>query len=88
MTKKTIQHIYHYMPLIGILAVGVLGFYIFAYDRIFQIFISVALAVSYLVWGIVHHYIHKDLHLSVVIEYIIVASLGLVAVLSIISSAM
>lgn len=66
----------------GIFVAAVLGFVIFSYDRSFQVLISIAVAVSYVVWGIIHHYLHKDLYLEVVIEYIIVAALGLVTLFS------
>jgi hypothetical protein len=78
------KHLPHYISLIGILAAGLLGFYVFSYDRLFQIGIAVALALSYISWGIVHHFVHKDICFAVVLEYVAVAILGLVAVLSLI----
>ena len=82
--KGLTRHIAHYLPLLGLLFAGVLGFIFFAYDQVFQILISVSVAVLYVAWGIVHHLIHQDLDLSVVIEYLVVASLGLVIVFSLI----
>ncbi len=78
------KHLPHYFALFGILAAGVIAFGLFSYDRIFQVAIATALSVAYVAWGIVHHSVHGDLHLSVVIEYIIVASLGLVVIFSLI----
>jgi len=78
------KHITHYVSLIGIFVVGLLGFYFFSYDRFFQTAIVVALALSYVSWGIIHHTIHKDIYLSIVIEYITVAILGMVMALSLI----
>ena len=77
------RHIQHYVPLFGLLAAGILGFYIFSYDRAFQAVISVALATSYVSWGIIHHYIHKDLNLTVISEYVVIALLGLIMVFSV-----
>lgn len=74
----------HYLTLLGLLGAGAVGFIFFSYDRIFQIGVSIALAVSYVVWGVVHHYLHRDLHLTVLIEYLVVAALGLVIVFSLI----
>lgn len=85
--KKITKHLPHYLALLGILGAGVVGFYIFSYDRLFQAAVAVALAISYVAWGIVHHMIHDDLHPAVVIEYILVASLGLVIVFSLIFTA-
>jgi hypothetical protein len=82
--KEIKKHIFHYLSLLAILVAGVIGFWLFSYDRLFQVAVGVAIAVSYVAWGIVHHTIHEDLHASVVIEYILVASLGLVIVFSLI----
>ena len=82
--KNIAKHLPHYMALLGIFAVGVVGFILFSYDRLFQIGVAIALAVAYVAWGIIHHYIHRDLHLAVVIEYIAVACLGLVLVFSLV----
>ncbi|MFZ5933146.1 MAG: hypothetical protein ACOYT7_03690 [Patescibacteria group bacterium] len=78
------KHLPHYLALFGILLVGGLSFALFSYDRVFQVAIAVATAVSYVVWGLVHHMLHKDLHLSVFIEYLLVASLGLIIIFSLI----
>jgi hypothetical protein len=31
----------------------------------------------YIVWGIVHHYIHHDVHPRIVLEYILMGSFGI-----------
>lgn len=80
--KKISQHIKHYLPLIGILLTGIFGIITFSYDRLFQAAIALAVAVSYFVWGIIHHHLHRDLHLSVVLEYFAIAALGIVIVFS------
>ncbi len=68
----------------GRLFAGVVGFLVFSYERAFQMAVAIGLALAYVAWGIIHHAIHRDLHLSVVIEYVVVASLGLVVMLSLI----
>ena len=78
------KHLPHYISLIGILVAGVIGFIIFEYDRFFQIGIIVAMSVAYVSWGIIHHTIHKDINLSVVLEYVTVAILGIVLAFSLI----
>lgn len=80
--KKASQHLQHYLPLIGILVAGAFGFMAFSYDQMFQAAIALALAASYFVWGIIHHHLHRDLHLSVVLEYFAIAVLGIVIVFS------
>jgi len=82
--KKIISHIPYYTPLIGIFIAGTLGFAIFSYDRVFQVAISIAIALSYVIWGIIHHLVNKDLYWEIVVEYLVVASLGLVILFSLI----
>lgn len=41
---------------------------------------------AYLAWGITHHWHKKDLHLKVVLEYLGLAILGLVVVISLIKN--
>jgi len=78
--KSFKKHIPHYISLFA----RVLGFYLFSYDKSFQIGVAIALAGSYVSWGIIHHVIHKDIYLSVILEYVAVAILGLVMILSLI----
>ena len=80
--KKTAKHLQHYLPLVSVLVAGVIGFVLFSYDKSFQAMVLVATALSYVVWGVVHHYIHDDLDLMVVVEYVVLATLGLVIVFS------
>jgi len=82
--KNFIKNIPYYTPLVGILFAGALGFYLFSYDRIFQVAISIAIALSYVIWGIIHHSLEKDLQWEIVVEYLVVASLGLVILFSLI----
>jgi len=82
--KKIAKHIPHYFILLGIFSFGVIGFLIFSYDKAFQLSVATALAISYFAWGVIHHMIHKDLHISVVIEYAMISILGLTVVISVI----
>lgn len=81
--KRLTHHLRHYLPLFGILCAGILGFILFPYDKNFLAALTLATSFGYLSWGVVHHYIHKDLHTSVVIEYAIIALLGIVIVFSV-----
>lgn len=82
--SKISRHLPHYLPLVGIYVAGALAFWMFSYDRNFQVGVAVALAMAHVCWGAVHHSIHKDLSLEVLAEYVTVALLGLVVLLSII----
>jgi hypothetical protein len=72
------RHLPHYMALLGLLLAGFAGFTIFSYDKSFQMAVAIATAVAYVLWGVIHHHLHKDLHAETVVEYIAVAALGLV----------
>jgi hypothetical protein len=78
------KHLSHYFSLIGIMIVTVVGFFVFSYDKNFQFAIITAASIAYFVWGIVHHIIHRDLNLQIMIEYAVVASLGFVIGISVI----
>jgi hypothetical protein len=82
--KNFAKHLPHYLALFGVLFLGVLAFYLFSYDQTFQVGVIVATALSYVAWGVIHHAIHRDLHLAVFIEYLAIATLGLVIVFSLI----
>ncbi len=81
-TKLFIKQLHHYLPLFGILAAGMLGVLLFSSDRKFQEVTIIATSAGYVTWGIIHHVAHKDLTLSILIEYFAVALLGLVIVFS------
>ena len=85
--KYITRYFPHYFPLIGIFLAGIAAFVFFSYDRAFQLMVGIAMAVAYVVWGVVHHAIHKDLYLAVVIEYLAVAILGLVIIFSLVFNA-
>lgn len=86
MSKKInrYEHLPHYLPLIGIFSAGIFAFWIFAYDKQFQAGVAISLAVAHVIWGVVHHHIHHELSLSIILEYLAVAIFGLVVILSVI----
>lgn len=82
--KQIARDLPHYLTLFGILFAGFIGFTLFSYDKGFQIAVAVAAASAYVIWGIVHHFLHKDLYLEIVFEYIAVAVLGLTILFSLV----
>ena len=82
--KDFTKHISHYTALFGILIASFAGLILFSYDKGLQIAVAMALSISYVAWGITHHYLHKDLHIETLIEYIVVALLGFVIIFSLI----
>lgn len=69
---------FHFIVLVLILVGGIASFMMLAGDVIAQQRIGIVTSIAYVVWGILHHAIHGDLHPKVVIEYMLV---GAVAVL-------
>lgn len=82
--KKLSKHISHYLPLLGILGAGWIAFFSFSYDQDFQVYILLSLGAAYVAWGIVHHTLHKDLSVEIIVEYISVAVLVIAVLLSVI----
>ena len=82
--KSFTKHLPHYMALFGILLAGFAGLILFSYDKNFQIAVALALSLSYVAWGVTHHYLHRDLHAETFIEYLVVAVLGFVLIFSMI----
>lgn len=82
--KKFARDLPHYLSLFGILFAGFIGFTLFSYDKGFQTVVAVATALAYVVWGVVHHFLHKDLHFETFLEYVAVAILGLVILFSLV----
>lgn len=71
----------HYLGLIAFLSFGLALFLIFNYNRQVQIGITLVMAVTYVVWGIVHHSIKKEFHLRIILEYVLVAIVASVVVI-------
>lgn len=82
--KKSTKDLIHYFPLFAILVIGFIAFWLFSYDRLLETATAVSVAVSYFMWGVIHHHIRSELHILIVLEYLVVALLGLVIVLSLI----
>ena len=74
--KDFSHHPLHYFTLLCIQLVGLWGIFWFSYSRMTQLTIVISMAVSYIIWGIIHHYEHHDLHFKIISEYILVAVLA------------
>ncbi|MBU3957183.1 hypothetical protein KKI19_02855 [Patescibacteria group bacterium] len=71
----------HYLALIAFLSIGLAFFLVFNYNRQIQTGISLVMAAGYVVWGIVHHTIKKELHPKIILEYVLVAIVASVVVI-------
>lgn len=77
----------HYFSLVCILAVSLWGVSWFSYDKTLQLALVVSLGVTYTVWGIIHHVLHKDFHPKIVVEYILMSLLAILVIGSLVFQA-
>jgi hypothetical protein len=82
--KSHIKHLPHFLSLIGILLASFAGLILFSYDKYFQLSVAVAAAAAYVSWGVVHHILHKDFQVEILLEYLAVAILGLTIIFSLV----
>jgi len=78
------RHPLHYFTLLCIQLVGLWGLLWFNYNRPMQASILVSMAAAYVAWGIIHHHQHRDLHVKIVAEYLLMAILAILIVGSLI----
>lgn len=65
-----------YLSLFLILITGGVAFFAFSPDTYLQRRIVYATGGAYFIWSLLHHYQRGDLHLSIVIEYLLIIVLG------------
>lgn len=70
------RHFSHYVVLFGIFGLAIFGFLNFPADKAFGASLVIATAASYVAWGTVHHWAHRDLYPEVFLEYLAIAVLG------------
>lgn len=72
------QYAVHFFVLIIILAVGVFMFLGLRPNTTLQLYVGIATAVGYVLWGLVHHAVKKDLHQKIVVEYLLIGAIAIV----------
>ncbi len=76
MTDQFHKHIAYYIGLGMVLLLGLPLLALTGFNKAFQISVVILLALFYVLWGLLHHYMHHDLHTKIVLEYIVMAALG------------
>ncbi|MBF8250353.1 MAG: hypothetical protein HW400_954 [Candidatus Levybacteria bacterium] len=84
MLKRISEHAIYYASLIIILSLSFLLAYN-SQDRSFQIGVIVTTTFFYVLWGILHHLMNHDLHMKIVIEYILIGAFGLTIIFFLLS---
>lgn len=72
------QKTLHFFVLMIILGLGIGAFYYVRPDRTLQLAVAIATAVGYVLWGIVHHMMEGDLHIRLVVEYMLIGAIAVV----------
>ena len=76
------QSIVHFLVLIAILTIGVLTFISVRPNTSMQLLVGVITAVTYVIWGLIHHATQKDLHQKIVVEYLLVGAIAIVVLVT------
>lgn len=74
------KHLGYYISFLLILGGGVTSVLLSQGDKQLQMEFVVLLAGAYVLWGILHHVIHHSVTLRLIIEYVVVAALGIAVV--------
>lgn len=81
MIERIKLHLGYYTSLIAILAFGFLLVSLASPNRELQIVVAILITLLYIFWGIIHHLINHDLHLKIMVEYILIGILGLTMII-------
>jgi hypothetical protein len=65
----------YYLILLIILNFGALMFYLLRFNPFYQIWVLMLTSLAYVFWGLIHHFLEDDLHPKVILEYILIAML-------------
>lgn len=84
MFKEVTKELSHHLTLLGIAALSVVGALMFSYDTNFQKALAISATLSFVSWGVIHHWLNHNLTWKITAEYIGVALLGLVILFSLI----
>lgn len=81
---KIREHFIHFVVLVIMLSVASTAILYYQSDRMVEVYLTVAMSVAYVLWGIAHHLKIGDLHRKIVAEYLLMATLGSLILLSVI----
>ncbi len=74
----------HYVALASILGAGFSLFLYYRYNQVAQAYVIFLTAVAYAIWGIIHHKLAHYLTLEIIFEYILVAAIGSLCLISLV----
>ena len=71
--KDFSRHPLHYFTLLSVQMIGLWGIFWFSFQPAMQLYILIAMSISYVVWGIIHHHEHKNINSKIIFEYVLIA---------------
>lgn len=71
------KHLGYYLALTAVLLVGLVGIFLVGVDKQLRLIIIMSMASWYILWGLLHHYIHHDMHIKIVLEYVLIGSFAI-----------
>lgn len=80
MISEIKKHKSHYIALAIILGFGIVAILLFRFDPQLKQLAILATAILYVFWGVTHHHQVNHLRLKVVLEYVLVAVLGVLII--------
>ena len=82
MLKDTYHSFFRYLILFTILGVGFLFFLLSSHRPQLQLKILLFVLAFYFLWGVIHHYLEKTLTFGVLLEYLLVAGVVFLIILT------
>ena len=76
--KEISQKPLEYLALLATLLIGLVCYFIYAYDPHSQRRVVYVTAAAYFLWSLYHHYKRGDLEFSIIIEYLVFILFGLI----------
>lgn len=64
------SHLTQIFLITSIFIISIIALRVFASDRNARMYVIVFMSFSYVLWGIIHHAIQKDLNIKIALEYI------------------
>lgn len=83
---KRQKELVNFLALFLILGVSVISFYQASGNGRIQLYTGGIMAATYVLWGILYHHWQKDLHLKVVLEYVLVGVIAFILTYTLISN--
>lgn len=77
MTYNSKKHIWYYAGLVIVLSISFLLILQTSYDKNIQMGIGLIMAFFYVGWALLHHVVHHDIHIKIVLEYVLFGVLGI-----------